>query len=394
MNASNGTPQVKRVLYGVSSVGLGHIRRSILIAKRIRALMGSSIEIDWICAEPGLSHLRSVGENVLPVSEKLESMSDFIERGTVNGRIQDIGKVARLTARAAKHNYSMIRPLLSSYDALIQDEFVETIYSSLWDKKPPLPQRRIFITDYVRLETDSHNPINRLTLWRANNILKSAFSNQNLLIFADDEDALPEDSKVRDWVSKSFRIVGPIVDDMQAQSKSELKKQILNRKNEDRIIVFGIGGTSIGKDLLSFVATNANSISESLHAHLVILLGPRLYASQFPKSYSVTYVPFMPDIPKYFKMADCVVTQAGASSLNEIASLGIPCVCVPIENHWEQRHNAARFSTKFGFEVLEYGNLSKESISRAIERAISRSYSPLNSQAADQAANLIVSVIP
>ncbi len=130
---------------------------------------------------------------------------------------------------------------------------------------------------------------------------------------------------------------------------------------------------------MQFVTRNAHEISESLDAHLAVLLGPRLDSSSFAaESQSLSIIPFTMDSLKYFKAADCVVTQAGASTLNEVAALGTSCVCIPISNHWEQRHNSDRFARQYGFGVLDYSSLSKEELKRAIERAISHKYEQLD----------------
>jgi UDP-N-acetylglucosamine:LPS N-acetylglucosamine transferase len=141
-------------------------------------------------------------------------------------------------------------------------------------------------------------------------------------------------------------------------------------------------------------------ISSKLGALLVVLTGPRVFADALwrrsgvsgldgggtvkgskieeekeeaaaaaaKSTYLVGFTPFALD---YFKMSDCVVTQAGASTLNELAALGVPVVCLPIENHWEQNANADRFSRKYGFEILSFNGLSVDTLVECIRRAIS-----------------------
>ncbi|MGI0080512.1 MAG: hypothetical protein ACRECH_12920, partial [Nitrososphaerales archaeon] len=250
----------KKILYCVSSMGLGHARRSVSIAEQIRA-MHENIQIDWLCAEPVLSFIRKSGEYALEVSAQLESIGSAMESVAVKGKIQDMSRVARLTARLGKKNYQMIKPYLSHYDALIQDEFVETLFSFMWDKAPRLPDRRAVITDYVLFETSSWNPLNRLVLAYANRSLRKAFLNQSIRIFADGTDALPNVNSVREWVSENFHVVGPIIDDLPSNSERELKQELLNLEGEKRLVVFTVGGTSIGRTLVEFVTRNAGEIS-------------------------------------------------------------------------------------------------------------------------------------
>ena len=380
----------RRILYGVSSVGLGHARRSLVIARKIREL-NPLVQIDWICAEPVNSFLKDSGELTLASSSNLESMGYAMESVAKEGRIDDMSKVARLSSEIGRRNYEKIKPHIASHDFLIQDEYIETLFSFLWDESPPLPSKRAVITDYVRFETPSWNPYNRLIIWYANRALKKAFMNQSIRIFTDDREALPAHGSTRSWALKNFHIAGPVIDDSPAKSRGLLKRELFHIEEKKRLITFTIGGTSIGLSLVDFVVRHAKEISSSLDSHLAVLLGPKFDPSLFSNlSKDLTLVGFTSHALVYFKAADCVVSQAGASTLNEVASLGVPCVCVPIKNHWEQNQNAFRFAVKCNFEILEYDRFSVKELVKAVERAISRKYEPVqNVNAPTKIARLI-----
>jgi|GEM_PF-799008 UDP-N-acetylglucosamine:LPS N-acetylglucosamine transferase len=358
------------VLFAVSSVGLGHVKRSLIIANALRSV-SPNVRVEWMCAEPALTFLRLKGEAVSEVCCRLESMSTVFEENSHEGQMRDMADLARLSYSVAKRNYEMIRPHLSSYDALVQDEFMETLLAHSWDPDPPIPERRAVVTDYVKIETSSLNPYNRVVVLYANMVLKKGFMRQTLRIFADDPDALPDEPRLRRWVETNFLITGPIVEDVPRRTKEELKRELFGLPSERRLIVFSIGGTSIGKRLLKLVADNADTLGRRLDSTLALLIGPRLEPSNFaPTTETLRIAPFTTDAIKYFAAADCLVTQAGASTLNEASVLSVPCVCIPIENHWEQLRNAQRFSKRFGFEVLTHGKLSLETLSETIERAM------------------------
>jgi hypothetical protein len=384
-----------RILYGVSSVGLGHARRSLAIAQRLRALRPDlKLQIDFLAAEPALSFLKNSGERLLPESSNLESLSYFVEKDSKDGRIPDMSKVAGETEKGAKRNYSIIKPILMEYDILVQDEFVETLFSFMWDKQVTLPAKRVVTTDYIQLETESSNPFSKLKLGYANKMLKKAYLNQQLRIFLDTPDALPQSNEWREWVADNFHVLGPVIEEsmMPRQNKMELIDKLFGHARA-RLIIFNLGGTSIGKPLAQFVIKNANVLSERLDAFLVILLGPRIAPPDLrdTKSTRITLITFNLDILKYFKCADCVVSQAGASSLYEIASAGVPCVIMPISNHFEQSANAERFSSRFGFEILEYKELSVGALKQAIMNAIAKpKYEPLRPTVAAQSAATLI----
>ena len=378
-----------RILYGVSSVGLGHARRSLAIAREVRRLLAGDAEVEWVAAEPALSFLKESGERVLEVSSSLRSMSSVMEGEARDGRITDMSRVARLSFRVARENYSLLRPFLSEYDILVQDEFVETLFSFMWENRARLPAKLAVVTDYVSLETRSWNPLNRLILNYANRMLRRAFLSSQVRIFADDPDSVRP--KLREWMEQnSFHTVGPITGELPTESKQDLTRELLppTTKMKNTVLVFTIGGSSIGRGLLEFVIECASYISEELDAQLVILTGPRvkLDASRLEKARGlVVVVPFTPSALRYFAMADCVVTQAGASTLNEVAALGVPCVAIPVSNHWEQQANAERFARRYGFQIVRYENLSREELVDAVRRALAKPAQREHSSSAERA---------
>ena len=387
-----------RILYGVSSVGLGHARRSLAIAQCLRKGR-NDLEIDWITSEPVVSFLEQSGEKVLPISYQLQSLSPIMEQHVQSGRLDDMSQVARISSSVAKKNYFVLNPELENYPVLIQDEFSETIFSFIWDPKATLPPKRVLITDYVRFESHSgFNLLSKITLWYANRMLRNAFEKASLRIFSDELDAIPP--SMREKACESFEIVGPIVPEAPLQSKEELWKKLLDIWNKSlktkRLIVVSVGGTSIGKYLIDFLYENFQEISGKLECQIVVLLGPRIqFSDHFSKRRpELTFVPFSVNSLEYFKAADCVVAQAGASTLNEVASLGVPCIVMPIENHFEQEANAQRFSEKFGFVVLKYRDLTASSFVAAVNKALGNSYFPqFSPSAAGKAAVLILKLI-
>ncbi len=375
-------------------MGLGHVRRSLAIAKKLRSFR-SNIRylIDFVAAEPALTFLKQSGENVLPISSSLESLSSLMEKDSKAGRIADMSKIAGESQEVAKRNYAMLKSVLPNYDLLIQDEFVETMFSFMWEKFPVLPQKRVVITDYVRLENESANPLSKLKLSYANRMLKRAYMNQQLRIFLDTPDALPRSTDVRKWIAGNFHVLGPVVENnVPSETREELIQKFFGR-TEARFLVFNLGGTALGKPLAQFVIKNADVLSEKLDSYLVVLLGSRIKPEELRevKSTRISLIPFTFEVSKYFKIADCVVSQAGASSLYEIASLGVPCVVMPVTNHFEQRQNAERFAARFGFQILGYDELSLATLQKAVVNAIGqKSYDAVRPTAAAQSAASLI----
>jgi UDP:flavonoid glycosyltransferase YjiC (YdhE family) len=387
-----------RILYGVSSVGLGHARRSLTLANCLRKAR-SDLEIDWITAEPVIPFLEQSGEKVLPISRKLRSLSPVMEDGVHEGRLNDMARVARASSSVAKENYFLLKDQLVNYPVIIQDEFSESLFSFMWDSHTALPSRRVVITDYVQFQSRAgFNPISKLTIWYANRMLANAFDKSSLRILADDLESIP--SALRGKVTASFAIVGPILQKPPVESKTELKKNVVKNfwsssEVSKKLVVVSIGGTSVGKYLIDFLYKNSEEITSNLDCLILVLLGPRIDPANYETISKGAFrlVPFMTNTLELFKAADCVLTQAGASTLNEVASVSTPCVIFPIENHFEQEANAARFSKKYGFVVLKYSELTPktlvDSVKQSLQTAIKQEHFDGAEMATDQILRLI-----
>ncbi|MDG6908052.1 MAG: hypothetical protein JRN20_19970 [Nitrososphaerota archaeon] len=377
-----------RILFGVSSIGLGHVRRSLAVANELRRI-ARDVEIEWICAEPAITFLRQKSEKILDVSSKMQSLSVPMESNAKYGRIDDMGQIARRTLNIAKQNYFLIKPNLSRYDVIVQDEFIETNFSFLYDKHQSLPERRAVITDYISFRTASPNPINRFTIWLANRYARRSWLRSSVRIFADELESLPE--RDRGWTMRNFQVVGPVCSDLPQESKDQLRARLLPDSAERKLIVFTVGGTSLGKYLADFVLSDHEALSSELDANILILAGPRIeeIASTRGKAWPKV-VGFTPNAIEYFKAADCVVAQAGGSTLNEVSALGTPCVSIPILDHFEQQANARRFQKKFGFPVLQYDQLNHRNLVEAVRESLQLKYTPSgSSEGARKAAETI-----
>jgi UDP-N-acetylglucosamine:LPS N-acetylglucosamine transferase len=319
-----------------------------------------------------------------------------MENGVKSGRLRDISSVARKSSSIAHENYELFKGQLSDFDMLIQDEFAETMFCFMWDKNPKLPASRTIITDYLQFESgNSLNPFTNLVTWYANRMLRKAFAKASLRIFADDISSVP--SRLRKLLTQ-FEVVGPIVASPPAASKEQLRNKIIpvefgTTEDSRKLIVVSVGGTSTGNFLIDFVSVNSQKISNALDCRIIVLLGPRIEKSEYMinKTESIQFVPFTTASIQYFKAADCVISQAGASTLNEVASLGVACVAIPLSNHFEQEANARRFSENFGFVALKYDELTIKSLVDSVKLALGKNYPAFDfSTGAERASQLIV----
>jgi UDP-N-acetylglucosamine--N-acetylmuramyl-(pentapeptide) pyrophosphoryl-undecaprenol N-acetylglucosamine transferase len=133
-------------------------------------------------------------------------------------------------------------------------------------------------------------------------------------------------------------------------------------QEDDEFVLFTVGGTKLGLELLRVADRASTLIKRETGLIPVVLTGPRINA-YFTNGLKL--VRFTPDALPYFAASSCVVTQAGASTLHEVSMLRFPCVVVPIENHWEQLANARKLK-KYGFPILRYWALNEKMLIDAI----------------------------
>jgi hypothetical protein len=275
---NSSRPEMKAA-YGVSSVGLGHARRSLTLARALRSIR-PDIEITWFTTEPVISFLRNEGEIISYDWDGLSSLSSAMENEVASGDLKDISKVARSSNSIAKKNYFELKSKLSDFDLLIQDEYAETMFCFMWDKHTALPKYRVIITDYLELGPGNNlNPLSRIITWYANRMLFKAYENSKTRIFAEEADSVPKSKQKR--LAELFTVVGPILPDIPLQSKESLKRRLIKahfgKEIENKfLVVVSVGGTSTGKYLIDFILSNSRELIRQLSCVFLILLGPRI----------------------------------------------------------------------------------------------------------------------
>lgn len=347
-------------------MGLGHVKRSLSIVREIVKLRPDT-SVGWLCAQPALSYLESVGENVLPESYRMMSLSSAFEEKSVGGSVDSLEAV-RVAYSLAKQNYSVIRERVAEYDLLVQDEFLETLFAHRWEQNPTLPGRRAVITDFVDVGLKGFNPVRWVLGAYANRMLRRGLLMNDVRVFADSIDSVPPN--LRGWVQTNFVVTGPIVL-VDVEEAGELRRKLLGDSGKRRIVCFTIGGTAVGKHILDFAWQNRHTLSDALDALLLFLTGPRVDFREYSGDEKrVLAFGFTTQATAYFQASDCVVTQGGASTLNELEAMGKPTVCIPIEGHWEQERNASRFRTRDNYAVLSRTQLDATTLINTIIRVL------------------------
>ncbi|MEY2626257.1 MAG: UDP-N-acetylmuramate--L-alanine ligase, partial [Actinomycetota bacterium] len=124
------------------------------------------------------------------------------------------------------------------------------------------------------------------------------------------------------------------------RSSMRSEARVMLRLPEEAFVV-GVVGGSLGSALLNDVATAATDDTELDDIFWYHVTGDR-YSDNATSRGNHIMVPYQADMASFYAACDVIVCRAGASTIAEIATVGVPAIVVPwaqaAENH--QEHNA------------------------------------------------------
>ena len=119
------------------------------------------------------------------------------------------------------------------------------------------------------------------------------------------------------------------------------------------VFVVGVMGGSLGSALLNDAVTAA-SVDDRLNGVFWFHVTGERYAGSAATDSNRIMVPYLADMPSFYAACDIVLCRAGASTVAEISTVGIPSILVPwagaAENH--QEHNARLLSDAGGAVMI------------------------------------------
>ncbi len=152
------------------------------------------------------------------------------------------------------------------------------------------------------------------------------------------------------------------------------KSQILNElKLPTRKTILVTGG-SLGAVRLNEVLSKCIPTLEKRY-NVIHLTGKKNTISQ--EGYGYIKLPFSDRMGELYKVADVVVSRAGATTLSELEALGKSAVLVPLSqkaSRGDQIKNAKEFSKKEGFITILDEELNEKSLIKAIEQLFIENY--------------------
>ncbi len=305
-----------KILFCVSSVGLGHAVRSVELCNKFERK--KDVEVYFLCAEPALSFIKSKKKRIIKESENLISLSQFIEELTENGILRFKITTALKFLRALYKNYKITRKVLEreNFDLILCDEFWEIFFFKDNGKI-------IFLSDVYKFEDKYLRGMSKILIKILNVILKFLYSKFDALFYAE---------------CPSSRCLGYPAIYGKREIKLEQKIRKIRKLRKRKVILVLVGGTSTGKDLIEKIVR----ISDKVNAVFKIICGPRISFGFSCHKGNVEIINFTDDVLEHYLEADLVLCQAGLSTMLEVYTLNKKTIVFPIKNHVEQLENSEK----------------------------------------------------
>lgn len=170
--------------------------------------------------------------------------------------------------------------------------------------------------------------------------------------------------QIRDRVNYSGPILKMNTNNM--DSKAELRRRF-GFETSEKIVMVTVGGSQFGSKLLNLVCKAAPDLNCD---RLILVTGPQIKLDHVESSSRIIVKKYLEDMMEWMKLSDLLVSLAGHTTCMELASLGIPSLLIPIENHPEQLKNALKMK-KYGIAHVEnMENLNSKNITNYINKAL------------------------
>lgn len=160
-----------------------------------------------------------------------------------------------------------------------------------------------------------------------------------LLILQQQSEVLEKDQVLISKFRGKTLFAGPLVRQKQLISGADLRQKLgLGTEEQVILVTFGGGGYDMARKLLANLLATRDEVQASYPlARLAVITGPH-FSAPLPEiddfvCYASRFEPFISD---YVNISSAVVCMAGYNTVNEIASSGVPAVCVPVADSDDQ----------------------------------------------------------
>ena len=375
-----------RALFISSPIGLGHAQRDLAIARELRKLR-PELEIDWFTVDPAKGYLEREGERLHPLTPRLASESKHFEH--VAGE-HDLSAffALRTMDELMTNNFMTFVDLMESehYDLVIGDESWEVDH--YYHENPELKRQPfVFLTDFVGclpMEDDEREAF--LCADRnaddIEHVERFPYVRDAAVFVGNPEDVTeapfgPGLPSIRAWTDRNFSYSGYTLPfDPASLADTEAIRARLGYRKDEKIAIASVGGTAVGKDLLTKIAHAYPTMKRSVpELRMILVAGPRLPTDALPRIDGLEVRPYVHNLFEHLACSDLALVQGGLSTCMELVATRRPFLSFPLRRHFEQGVHVRRRLANYGVDSsVDYDAVTPESLA---ERALVTMHAPV-----------------
>ncbi len=394
----------KKVLFISGSIGLGHVRRDLAIAKALRHLR-QDLKIIWLADEPARSVILEEGESIAPESAMVSYGTARIEEAAREFRTNmtmigvDIMEDGAANAEACRHIMDR-----EGIDLVVGDETYDLLETIQKEQGLLKQAKLIFICDFVGFKPMTENPLEHLYVYNANGLWYKVIMDPKIIarcLFVGVPEDIPDTTwgplpSLRDLITR-IDFLGYILSFDPRDFSDRIKVRTTLGYGDEPLIVCTVGGTSAGKPLLDLCARAYPIIKRSLsRARMVLVCGPRIDPREIEAMEGVKVVGYLPDLYRHLAACDIAITTASGTTSLELLALQKPFIYFPLEQHFEQNVHVCASNNRRGANLrMLFSQTTPELLAEMVLRNIGRrmDYEPIPLDGAMKAAAIINDVL-
>ena len=345
-----------KVLFMTCGIGMGHISRDIALAKKLQE---ENVDVAFASYGSGYKMLLKSGEH------KIAKLPYIKVYGGNDGL--DIKYTAKKSIGAP---FIFLKSIYC--ESKIIKKFKPDIVVGDSHYSAPITCKImsipcIMITNELTLNFAELHPDKKIVKYVEKGLQRfiTDVSNQcNAIIIPDIKDSVEIPPKLMNIT----KFTGPLLkkNPGEIEDKKKLRKK-LGFQEDDKIVLVTVGGSKFGKKLLKLIHDSSKLIDCD---KIIIVTGPQIADDFIYDSDKILKKEFIEDIMEWIKLSDIVVSLAGHTTSMELASLGVPSILVPIDNHPEQLKNALNME-KYGISgVKKINELNSKNLAEDINNIL------------------------
>ena len=395
----------KKVLYISASLGLGHITRDLAIVNQLRK-QNPDVELSWLAAHPANLLLKEAGERLAPEANMLGDDNIAAEEAAREGYRLYLGDYGTNVAEAWAQNVNAFTQAISKdqYDLVVADESYE-ICQALKDGQVQLDVPFVMMYDFFGGGLPMRwNPIERWRAYKRNrrraeeNSLFFSKEKNTALFTGEPEDIpygrlgllLPGDRRL---VQGIYTFTGYILpfDPAAYTDKDQIRANL--DYGAEPLLICAIGGTAIGKELLTLCAEAYPLIRQEIPGlRMILVCGPRLDPKALDLPQEVEVRGYVPALYEHLAACDLAIVQGGGATTLELTALRRPFLYFPLEEHFEQQdHVATRLARHQAGIKMCYSRTTPRSLADKAVANLGKevTYVPISIEGARRAAGVL-----